>query len=57
MAHAGSFVRAHPRSLTAAVTLGLAGFGATAFGIAPLIADDEGNVDSSVIISFGMPMR
>ena len=39
MAHAGSFVRAHPRSLTAAVTLGLAGFGATAFGIAPLIAD------------------
>ncbi len=39
MAHTGSFVRAHPRGLTAAVTLALAGFGATAFGIAPMIAD------------------
>ncbi len=39
LAHTGSFVRAHPRGLTAAVTLALAGFGATAFGIAPMIAD------------------
>lgn len=39
LARIGSFVRAHPRGLTSAVTLGLAGFGATAFGIAPLIAD------------------
>jgi murein DD-endopeptidase MepM/ murein hydrolase activator NlpD len=35
----GSFVRAHPRSLTAAVMLVLAGFGAAAFGIAPMVPD------------------
>jgi murein DD-endopeptidase MepM/ murein hydrolase activator NlpD len=38
----GSFVSSHPRSLTAAVTLALAGFGVTAFGIverAPDAAD------------------
>ncbi len=35
----GRFVTAHPRSLTAAVTLALAGFGVTAFGIAPMAPD------------------
>ena len=33
------FVAAHPRSLTTAVMLALAGFAATAFGIAPLVPD------------------
>ncbi|CAN5693201.1 peptidoglycan DD-metalloendopeptidase family protein [soil metagenome] len=33
------FISRHPRSLTAAVTLGLAGFGVTAFGIAPMAPD------------------
>ena len=35
----GRFVSAYPRSLSAAVMLGLAGFGVTAFGIAPLAPD------------------
>jgi murein DD-endopeptidase MepM/ murein hydrolase activator NlpD len=35
----GSFVSSHPRSLTAAVTLALAGFGVTAFGIAERAPD------------------
>ena len=39
VARTGSFVSAHPRGLTAAATLGLAGFAATAFGIAPLVSD------------------
>lgn len=37
--HTGDFVMAHPRSLSAAVTLALAGFAATAFGIAPSVPD------------------
>jgi murein DD-endopeptidase MepM/ murein hydrolase activator NlpD len=36
---ARQFVTAHPRSLTTAVMLALAGFAATAFGIAPLVPD------------------
>ena len=35
----GRFVSSHPRSLTAAVMLGLGGFAATAFGIAPMMPD------------------
>jgi murein DD-endopeptidase MepM/ murein hydrolase activator NlpD len=35
----GRFVTAHPRKLSAAVMLVLAGFGATAFGIAPMAPD------------------
>jgi murein DD-endopeptidase MepM/ murein hydrolase activator NlpD len=38
-ARTGRFVSAHPRSLSAAVMLALAGFGVTAFGIAPLAPD------------------
>ena len=38
-AHTASFVRTHPRSLTAAVMFALAGFGAAAFGIAPMVPD------------------
>ena len=38
-AHTGRFVSAHPRSLSAAVMLALAGFGVTAFGISPLAFD------------------
>jgi len=33
------FVTRHPRKFAAAVSIGLAGFGATAFGIAPLMPD------------------
>ncbi len=39
IAHTGRFVSAHPKSLTAAVMLGLAGFGVTAFGLAPMAPD------------------
>ena len=35
----GRFVTAHPRKLSAAVMVALAGFGATAFGIAPMAPD------------------
>jgi len=38
-AHSGRFVAVHSRSLTSLVIVGLAGFGATAFGIAPLAPD------------------
>ena len=38
-AHTGRFVAANPRKLSAAVMLALAGFGATAFGIAPMAPD------------------
>ena len=38
-ARTGRFVSRHPRKLTAAVTLVLAGFGVTAFGVAPLMPD------------------
>lgn len=38
-ARTGRFVSAHPRSLSAAVMFGLAGFGVTAFGIAPMAPD------------------
>ena len=51
----GSFVRAHPRAITAAVTLGLAGFGATAFGIAPLIADSP-NMPIRVVTELVVPV-
>jgi murein DD-endopeptidase MepM/ murein hydrolase activator NlpD len=40
-AHVGRFVSAYPRSLSAAVMLALAGFGATAFGISPLALDQN----------------
>ena len=39
VAHTGRFVSAHPRSLSAAVMLTLAGFGVPAFGIAPMAPD------------------
>ncbi len=39
-ARTGQFLSSHPRSLTAAVTLMLAGFGATAFGLAVPDASD-----------------
>lgn len=38
-ARTGRFVTAHPRKLSAAVMLSLAGFGVTAFGIAPMAPD------------------
>ncbi len=37
---AGQFLTAHPRSVSAAVVVALAGFAATAFGLAPLALDD-----------------
>lgn len=39
IAQTGHFVSAHPRRLSAAVMLSLAGFGVTAFGIAPMAPD------------------
>ncbi|MEO8310648.1 MAG: M23 family metallopeptidase [Caldimonas sp.] len=38
-AHIASFASRYPRALTATVSLGLAGFAATAFGIAPQVPD------------------
>ena len=38
-AHIASFASRYPRTLTASVSLGLAGFAATAFGIAPDVPD------------------
>jgi murein DD-endopeptidase MepM/ murein hydrolase activator NlpD len=38
-AHIASLASRYPRSLAAAVSVGLAGFGATAFGIAPQVPD------------------
>jgi murein DD-endopeptidase MepM/ murein hydrolase activator NlpD len=47
-AHTGRFVSAHPRSLSAAVLVALAGFGVTAFGIAPL-APDAANIPKRLV--------
>jgi murein DD-endopeptidase MepM/ murein hydrolase activator NlpD len=38
-AHAASFAARYPKTLAAAVSVGLAGFGATAFGVAPMMAE------------------
>jgi murein DD-endopeptidase MepM/ murein hydrolase activator NlpD len=39
VAHAASFASRYPKTLAASVSLGLAGFAATAFGVAPLVPD------------------
>jgi murein DD-endopeptidase MepM/ murein hydrolase activator NlpD len=39
LAQTGRFISTHPKSLTATVMLGLGGFAATAFGIAPMMPD------------------
>jgi murein DD-endopeptidase MepM/ murein hydrolase activator NlpD len=39
VAHATSFASRYPKTLAASVSLGLAGFAATAFGVAPLVPD------------------
>ncbi|WP_328589476.1 M23 family metallopeptidase [Piscinibacter terrae] len=44
----GKFVSRHPRSITTAVVLALAGFGVTAFGIAPL-APDAADLPSRIV--------
>ena len=38
-AHAASFAARYPKTLAASVSLGLAGFAATAFGVAPMVPD------------------
>ncbi|MEO6362156.1 MAG: M23 family metallopeptidase [Caldimonas sp.] len=38
-AHAASFASRHPKTLAATVSLGLAGFAVTAFGVAPMVPD------------------
>ena len=50
----GHFVSAYPRSLSAAVMLGLAGFGVTAFGIAPL-APDAADIPKRLVTEFVSP--
>jgi len=44
----GQFVTRHPRSITSAIVLALAGFGATAFGISPL-APDAADLPSRIV--------
>jgi len=44
----GRFVKRHPRSIMSAVVIALAGFGATAFGIAPL-APDAADLPSRIV--------
>ncbi len=50
----GRFITRHPRSTTLAVVLGLAGFAATAFGIAPL-APDAANIPSRIVTEIVTP--
>jgi murein DD-endopeptidase MepM/ murein hydrolase activator NlpD len=50
----GGFAKRHPRSATWAVVLGLAGFAATAFGIAPL-APDAADIPSRVVTEIVTP--
>ncbi len=38
-AHAASFASLHPKTLAATVSIGLAGFAAAAFGVAPMVPD------------------
>ena len=38
-AHAASFASSYPKTLAVTVSIGLAGFGATAFGVAPMVPD------------------
>jgi murein DD-endopeptidase MepM/ murein hydrolase activator NlpD len=44
----GRFVNRHPRAITTAIVVALAGFGATAFGIAPL-APDAADLPSRIV--------
>ena len=53
-AHSGRLVAAHPRSLSAAVMLALAGFGVTAFGISPL-AFDAANLPQRLVTEIVTP--
>ena len=53
-ARARQFVAGHPRSLSSVVILGLAGFGATAFGIAPL-APDASLLPQTLVIESVVP--
>jgi murein DD-endopeptidase MepM/ murein hydrolase activator NlpD len=39
VAHAASFASRYPKTLAASVSIGLAGFAATAFGVAPMVPD------------------
>lgn len=59
LAHAGArtgrFVATHPRSLTAAVMLGLAGFGITAFGISPM-APDASDLPKRIVTEIVTPV-
>jgi murein DD-endopeptidase MepM/ murein hydrolase activator NlpD len=48
LARTGRFVARHPRSVTSAVVIALAGFGITAFGIAPL-APDAADLPSRIV--------
>ena len=45
----GRLVSTHPRSLSAAIMLALAGFGATAFGIAPMMAPDAADIPKRLV--------
>jgi murein DD-endopeptidase MepM/ murein hydrolase activator NlpD len=51
----GQFVSRHPRSLTSAVMLALAGFGATAFGIAPM-APDAADLPRHIVTEIVTPL-
>ena len=53
-ARTGRFVSAHPRSLSAAVMFGLAGFGVTAFGIAPM-APDASDIPKRLVTEIVVP--
>ncbi len=55
MQRTGQFVNRHPRSLTSAVVLALAGFGATAFGIAPM-APDASDLPRRIVTEMVTPL-
>jgi len=55
MQRTGQFVTRHPRSLSSAVVLVLAGFGATAFGIAPM-APDASDLPRRIVTEMVTPL-
>ena len=56
-AHIASFASRYPRTLTATVSLGLAGFAATAFGIAPDVPDASDLPQRTVVESIATVAR
>jgi murein DD-endopeptidase MepM/ murein hydrolase activator NlpD len=55
VSRAGDYLSKHPRSLTAAVAFALAGFGAAAFGIAPMVGPDVSLLPQQIVTESVVP--